>query len=121
MRSSRSSFNLKYVSDLANNLEEESKFSDGRISFTQKFLPKSYNVIYFKNDSFDELARIEIIIKKRTIDTIPINNATLTTVKDEYIFEDEVQIKFINAEKIENGIIEVFNISISELSEENSS
>ena len=38
----------KYVSDLENNLEEESKFSDGRISFTQKFLPKSYNVIYLK-------------------------------------------------------------------------
>ena len=110
----------KYVSDLTNNLEEESKFSDGRISFTQKFLPKSYNVIYFKNDSFDELARKEITIIKRTIDTTPINNVILTTVKDEYSFEDEVQINFINAKKIVNGIIEIFDISVSELSEENS-
>ena len=85
----------KYVSDLTNNLEEESKYSDGRISFTQKLLPKSY-VIYFKNDSFDELARKEITITKRTIDTSPTNNATLTTVKEEYSFEDEVQINFIN-------------------------
>ena len=57
---------------------------------------------YFKNDSFDELARKEIIITKRTIDANPINNATLTTVKEEYSFEDEVQINFINAEKIKN-------------------